>query len=190
MNEKRIIKSLTQGDTHALQEVYLQYRQPFRLWMKAKFPAVEVEVIEDVFSDVVLDFYENIKRGKYSKQAALKTYLFTMGRNKVINIVKKRSMHNTKEHEIITEVEQRATINPIVEQQKSEQHEVVQTMMNQLCDDCRQVLTNFYYHKMSMEEISKKMGYKNANVAKSKKNVCYKKLRKLIQEKFSKADFF
>jgi RNA polymerase sigma factor (sigma-70 family) len=160
------------------------------LWIKAKFPAVEVEVIEDVFSDVVLDFYENIRRGKYSKQAALKTYLFTMGRNKIINIVKKRSMHGSKEPEIITDVERRSTINPIAVQQKNEQHEVVKAMMNELCDDCQKVLTKFYYHRMSMDEIAQEMGYKNANVAKSKKNVCYKKIRKLIQERFSKADFF
>ncbi len=190
MNEKRIIQSLTQGNTHALQEVYLEYRLPFRLWVRSKFPNVEAELIDDVFSDVVLDFYENIKRGKYSKQAALKTYLFTMGRNKIINIIKKRSMHFTKEPEIISGVEERSTINPILEQQKNEQEEVVKTMMNELCEDCQQVLTKFYYHKMSMEEIAEKMGYKNANVAKSKKNVCYKKLRRLIQEKFSKADFF
>lgn len=190
MNEKRIIESLNAGETKALQEVYHEYRQPFRLWIKSRFSSVNVETIDDVFSDVVLDFYENVKRGKYSPTASLKTYLFTLGRNKIINIVKKKAMHYTKEHQIIAEVEERTTVNPFQEQQKNEQHTVIQEAMKSLCDDCRNILTNFYYHGLSMNEIADKMGYKNSDVAKSKKNVCYKKLKKQVQELYSKTDFF
>ncbi len=190
MNEKKIIKSLTEGNTKALQEVYHHFRQPFLLWVKTKFQYVDVDTINDVFSDVVLDFYENVKRGKYSQQASLKTYLFTMGRNKLINLVKRKSMQLTKQPEIISEVEERSTINPMREQQKNEQFDIIQKKMLELCDDCRNVLTEFYYNRSSMNEIAQKLGYKNANVAKSKKNVCYKKLRKLIQESYSKTDFF
>ena len=68
MDEKRIINALTNGDTKALQKVYHQYRQPFRLWVKTRFSSVQVETIDDIFSDVILDFYENVRNGKYSQK--------------------------------------------------------------------------------------------------------------------------
>ena len=190
MNEKRIISALTNRDSDALKEVYHHYRQPFIMWSSARFSQVDKTVIEDVYSDLVLDFYENIRKGKYKKQASIKTYLFTLGRNKLINITKKSAMHYKKEIDIISELEERTTINPIRQQQLGENNEIIGGKMKELCSDCQNVLTLFYYHNLSMNEIAQKMGYKNANVAKSKKNVCYNKLKKLIQAAYSKADFF
>ena len=104
MNEKRIISALTNGDSDALKEVYHHYRQPFIMWSSARFSQVDKTVIEDVYSDLVLDFYENIRKGKYKKQASIKTYLFTLGRNKLINITKKSAMHYKKEIDILSEM--------------------------------------------------------------------------------------
>jgi RNA polymerase sigma factor (sigma-70 family) len=190
MNEKRIISALTDGDSDALKEVYHHYRQPFIRWSSARFSSMDRAVIEDVYSDVVLDFYENIRKGKYQKQASLKTYLFTLGRNKLINIAKRSAMQSSKESEIISDLEERTTINPILEQQSDENNNIVHNKMKELCGDCQQILTLFYYHNLSMAEIAEKMGYKNSNVSKSKKNVCYNKLKELLQEAYSKADFF
>lgn len=190
MNEKKIISALTKGDTNALKEVYHHYRQPFILWSAARFSHLDKTVIEDVYSDLVLDFYENIRKRKYKKQASLKTYLFTLGRNKLINITKKNAMHYNKESDIISNLERRTTVNPVREQQLGEHNAIVKEMMRGLCSDCQKVLTLFYYHNLSMNEIAEKMGYKNANVAKSKKNVCYNKLKKMMKAAYSKADFF
>lgn len=190
MNEKSIIQALQQGETTALQEVYQEYRQPFLYWARGKFARLDQTIIEDAYSDLVLDFYENLQNGKYSHQATIKTYLFTMGRNKLINITKKQALHYTKQTEIIADVEQRTAINPILSQQENENSNILQTVMKEMCEDCRNVLTLFYFHNLSMEKIAKKMAYKNANVAKSKKNVCYQKFKKLMQAAYEKVDFF
>lgn len=190
MNEKSIIHALQQGDTTALQAVYQEYRQSFLYWARGKFAQLDQTIIEDAYSDLVLDFYENLQNGKYSHQAAIKTYLFTMGRNKLINITKKQALHYVKQNEIIAEVEQQTIINPIRKQQENENSDILQSVMKEMCEDCRSVLMLFYFHNLSMEKIAEKMDYKNANVAKSKKNVCYQKLKKLMQAAYEKVDFF
>ena len=47
---------------------------------------------------------------------------------------------------------------------------------------CREVLSYFYYEKRSMQEIAKLTGLANKQVAKNKKSLCLKLLRKMIGE--------
>ncbi len=190
MTEKQTIKALTDGDTQVLKQVYHKHQAPFMAWIRGKYPTVKEAVLEDVYSEAVLDFYENIARGKYKHRAAIKTYLFTLGRNKVVNIINKSITHANKESDIIKDVEQRTIVNPEQEQYENENAHIIKDLMGQLCKDCRKVLTLFYYNEQSMVEIAKKMGYKNANVAKSKKRDCFKKIAKLAQAQYQKADFF
>ena len=190
MNERQVIKQLRNRNTQALKLVYDKYRTAFINWAGAKYSNVGRVVIEDVYSEAILDFYENVVKDKYRRQSSLKTYIFTLGRNKLVNIIKKRIVHQTKEPEIIIETENRAIMNPEGAHFISENAKIVKELMNELCNDCREVLTLFYFHELSMSKIAEKMGYKNANVAKSKKNVCFKKLAKLVQKKYTKADFF
>lgn len=190
MTEKQIIKALKARDTQVLKEVYNKYQAPFMSWVRAKYPTVNVVVFEDVYSEAVLDFYENIIKGKYKHSAAIKTYLFTLGRNKVVNIINKKITHSNKEGDIIKSIEHRTIVNPEQEQYENENAHIIKNLMHQLCNDCQKVLTLFYFHEHSMVEIAEKMGYKNANVAKSKKRDCFKKIAKLAQEQYEKADFF
>ena len=190
MTEKQIVNELRQGNTKVLKQVYNHYKDPFVSWAGMKYNTVARVVLEDVYSDVVLDFYENVTKGKYKRRASIKTYLFTLGRNKIVNIINKKITHKNKETDLIGIVESNSIINPETEQHLTENATIIKDLMNQMCTDCRKVLTLFYFHELSMQKIAEKMGYKNANVAKSKKRECFKKLEKLAQQQYEKADFF
>ncbi|MFT6937978.1 MAG: RNA polymerase sigma factor (sigma-70 family) [Saprospiraceae bacterium] len=113
-----------------------------------------------------------------------------MGEIKIVNIIQKKITHQNKTNEIIIQEEGRAIANSEAEQRKNEQAEIIKALMSQLCKDCRQVLTLFYFHENSMKEIAEKLKYKNANVSKTKKRECLKQLMTLAKEKYQKADFF
>ena len=130
------------------------------------------------------------KSNKYKYSASIKTYLFTLGRNKIVNIIQKKITHQRKTDEIVIQEESRTTVSPEATQRQNEQAAVIKVLMSQLCENCRNVLTLFYFHEQSMKEIAEKMNYKNANVSKTKKRECFKKLMKLAKEKYSKTDFF
>lgn len=190
MTEKQLIQELHGRNTMALKQVYQKHREPFIAWASGKFPTVETVIIEDVYSEAVVDFYENILKKKYKHSASIKTYLFTLGRNKIVNIIQKKITHQRKTSDIIIQEENRTTVSPEAEQRKNEQAAVIKALMSQLCEDCRQVLTLFYFHEHSMKEIAKKMNYKNANVSKTKKRGCFKQLMELAKDKYHKSDFF
>ncbi|NJN77223.1 MAG: sigma-70 family RNA polymerase sigma factor [Saprospiraceae bacterium] len=91
---------------------------------------------------------------------------------------------------IIIQEENRGIANPEAEQRQNEQAEIIKTLLSQLCEDCQQVLTLFYFYEYSMKEIAEKLNYKNANVSKTKKRECLKQLMTLAKEKYQKTDFF
>lgn len=190
MTEKELVQELKQRNTNVLKQVYQKHKDSFKAWASGKFPTVETETIEDVYSEAVIDFYENILKKKYKHSASIKTYLFTLGRNKIVNIIQKGITHQRKTDEIIIQEESRATVSPEATQRQNEQAAVVKALMSKLCKNCRQVLTLFYFDELSMKEIAEEMNYKNANVSKTKKRDCFKKLMKLAKEKYSKTDFF
>lgn len=190
MNEKQVISELKKRNTKILKSVYETYQPMFLSWAGKKYASLSPVIIEDVYSEAVIDFYENIIKGKYKHHSSIKTYLFTLGRNKLVNIIKHKMMHQSKEEKIIGITTTRMEISPERENQKNEHIAIVKKMMDELCQDCRKVLTSFYFHDKSMNEIAEEMNYKNANVAKSKKNLCFKKLQKLTKQLYAKADFF
>jgi hypothetical protein len=52
---------------------------------------------------------------------------------------------------------------------------IFQRHFNELCEDCQKVL-RLYFNKVSLEEISEIMGYKNVRIARDKKYRCKQNL--------------
>jgi DNA-directed RNA polymerase specialized sigma subunit len=58
--------------------------------------------------------------------------------------------------------------------------EIIKYVFSVASDNCKQILTLFYYDKKSMEEIAQELGYKNADTVKSKKNRCISQISERI----------
>ena len=64
------------------------------------------------------------------------------------------------------------------------EHEItiVSRIMESLSERCKEILTLFYFHGQSMQEIAERLGYGSDTVVKSKKYKCLKELRKRVLE--------
>jgi DNA-directed RNA polymerase specialized sigma24 family protein len=62
-------------------------------------------------------------------------------------------------------------------------------MVEQLDENCRKLLTLFYFEALDMEQIALRMGYNNADTAKAKKYQCFKRLEGKVKAQFNKEDF-
>jgi len=154
--------------------VYRQYRNEFISWGQRNFN-VRDEQLKDVFQDVVIDFHENVVSGKLTElSSSLKTYLFQLGKNKLINLVhREKRITYGFDPELIKGQEQSDYMN---EEDRLYKLEQVKAAIEKLPDDCQQVLKLYYFNEYDMESIAREMGYKNADTAKSKKSLCMKKL--------------
>lgn len=60
----------------------------------------------------------------------------------------------------------------------------IQSLLHQLGDPCKSLLTMYYFNRFSMAEIAERLDYASADVAKNKKSLCMKKLKALFKKQF------
>jgi RNA polymerase sigma factor (sigma-70 family) len=64
--------------------------------------------------------------------------------------------------------------------EKESQLDLMTNSMDSLGEPCKTLLYDFYIHKQSMETISEKFGYTNADNAKNQKYKCLQRLKKIF----------
>jgi RNA polymerase sigma factor (sigma-70 family) len=72
-------------------------------------------------------------------------------------------------------------LSPLEALMEDERTGALASAMERLGDPCRAILLLYYYEEMSMEEIARRMGFANADTAKSKKYQCKKALERLVK---------
>jgi RNA polymerase sigma factor (sigma-70 family) len=190
MDDEKIISDLKNHDMSALQYIYQEYRREFTKWASYKY-TIDIEQAQDVFSEAVIDVYNNVIREKYKKSetASLKSYLFEVGKYKIVNILSTERISGTRLKMMANQ--QDKTVNNIFEQNKNQEIvNKVKELMELLDIKCRKVLTLYYFHCLSMEEIAREMDFKNDDVAKNKKLKCFRRIQQLAIERYDKTDFF
>ncbi len=108
---------------------------------------------EDVANDCFL--YIAIHKNRYdSRKTSLKTYLYTIGRSKALNFIKKRERKKTYNLDDYQDLpSQIESADDRVE--KIERNQILYEAIALLPDEMQTVIYLFYFESMSYEEISK-----------------------------------
>lgn len=183
----KLVSDLQAGNQHRLREVYEAYRKPFLMWAISRFRCPEEEATE-VYQDLILAFYENVMNGKVNTlNSKLQTYLFGIGKFILLKQIEK-GKRLTELGEDSLDIAIPTDQLPGYETEQEERSDTMMAAINQLGDNCRDLLIHVYYHRLSGEIIADRLGYKNPDVVKSQKARCMKKLRTLVQNTFSRED--
>jgi RNA polymerase sigma factor (sigma-70 family) len=177
-----IISDIKAGNQDRLVELYKLYRDEFIKWICYNNACSEDEA-KDAFQEAIIIFYQNIHEGKITElTSGVKTYLFSIGRFKVLNGIKKTQRLVTFDR--VPEINvMEPTENPIDDSHNEEYNqETIKKYLSLQCEDCQKVLKMFYFEGLDMKTIAEKMGYKNSDVAKKKKYECFKKLAVMVRQ--------
>lgn len=149
-------------------------RDEFIQWSAKNYSASSAQA-KDAFQEAILDFHQNVIHGKLTElSSSLKTYLFQIGKHKLLNILKKdrRMTYNDALHMI-----NHGEVDIFMEEEnKAYTQEQISKAIEKLPEDCQKVLNLFYFKEYDMDSIAREMNYKNSDTAKSKKSVCMKNL--------------
>ena len=181
MSENDVIARIKTGDERELGTIYEKYRQEFISWIIRTY-SCNIEEAKEVYQLAIMIFYENIINGRLTTMtSSIKSYLFAIGKNKMLEQKKfaTRFTHNMdgtmdlmNEDQPTEDVEKQETTLKLVEH-----------CMHLLGEPCRGLLEMYYYHKKSMTDIAKSLGYKNTDTAKNQKYKCMKRLKKIFEER-------
>ncbi|MBL4707005.1 MAG: sigma-70 family RNA polymerase sigma factor [Flavobacteriales bacterium] len=130
---------------------------------------------QDVFIEGITEVVFNIKNNRFRNDSPLSTYLY-----KICRLIWFQKFRSKKVSHFNQEISDKDTLSIQLNLEYSNQKEVLNSVLSQIGENCKRVLT-FWSEGFSMKEIQKKMEYASAQVAMNKKNKCLTTLRELIK---------
>lgn len=172
-------------DNQATNRIYSELRAGFFAYIHVAVQLITEEELEEVYNDSFLALCNNISSGKLqSLTCSLQTYINQIGRNKAISLL--RTKDNTTElpdYEIgfpNSGFDMADDDETDVEMQE----EVYRIVQEFDCDKCRKILFGFYWQHLSLETLAQLIGARSADVVKTEKSRCMKRLREKVKEVF------
>jgi len=166
---------LRNDDKKALEEVYTLYKAMFVNY--ASRYNLTKESILDIYQDSVIAMYQNfVIKQTILENATIKTYLFGIGKHKILDAIKDQKVVQALPKEAIDTITE-VTIEDV---QPSQEQHLLAIHFNRMGKSCQEVLKLFYYRGFSIKEIVAHTHYKDENTVKSHKSRCLKKLTALI----------
>ena len=166
---------ILQNDDIVLAAMYREY-----------YPATEKYVIQnsgttddakDIFQEAFLILWRNIQLKKFipENRQSLGAYVFSVSKNKWISYLRSAKQ---RQHVSIE-----ADAAGLLADTGEEQLYIIEIVKNiqKLGGNCRELLTSFYYKKMTMVKIAGQFGWTEAT-AKNNKYRCLEKLRNLVKD--------
>jgi RNA polymerase sigma factor (sigma-70 family) len=200
LNDQEIISKIKENSV-ALGMVYKKCKSSaIQFLRKMNYQSNERIDIEDIFQDAIIVLYENIiyKDFVLASNTSLQTYLNSVCRNQLLKKISKNNSVELNENKGIDEDDQEDAMkfNPLItdtldefEDIKEKQFNAIEKALEKIKlagGHCYELLTLFWYHKKSMNELSEVFGYSNADNTKNQKARCQKRLEKLTFELMNK----
>jgi RNA polymerase sigma factor (sigma-70 family) len=174
------IEGLRSGDNQILTALYKKY---FLIVLKFIVNnSGSEEEARDIYQETIVVLYENARKSSFVLTCQLQTYIFSVAKRLWLKQLKKNGRTYLLKEEDENEL---ADVSSDLTDylQKERDIEQMRDSLQNLGEPCATLITDFYVHRLSMEEISEKFGYTNADNAKNQKYKCLQRLKKHFFEK-------
>ncbi len=144
----------------------------------------QISNAEDVFQEAFFAFWKKICTGKFcpNSRPEMEAYLFTAARNKWIDEMRLASRNGTISlNETFIQVEDDQSLLDTENEEREYKLNITLKAFENLGKDCKALLTQFYYNKVSLKEIAQNLNIEETS-AKNKKYRCIQKLKELAKQ--------
>ena len=174
-----------QSENTAIKFLYFKY-YPKVEWYILKNGGTKAEVA-DVFQDSMIVLYNRIKQDSTPLQSSAWTYLYSVCRNTWLKKLRTRDR--------TVSITEKSTLIPVEADYhelliKQERATFIQETLKHLKKDCVTILLFYYFDKLPMKIIAKKMKLSSEQIAKNKKYNCLKAIKKSVLAKFKNIQNF
>lgn len=171
------LQDLLKDSNNAFERLYTAYKDDFLAFAKT-FSLKDDEII-DIYQEAFLSFYENLLKGKITDfTSSIKTYIFSIGKFKIYEHLRKTSKLKVIDAPINDDV----TIDALDLNNDvlTEREQLVKANFEKLGRQCQQILELFYFKGKTLKDIKTIENYDNTDVVKSQKSRCLRKLKQLV----------
>lgn len=185
----KIISDDSRASEHelAFTDFYNRYRDSFYGFMRSKYKG-DNDVIYALYDEACLVIKD---RRKFDipeddvHKFSLKTFLFTVGRNKLIDLIRQNKRNVAFIDNLIYNTDDTDYGVQQYSSEESDENEerfaIIRRAVNAMTEPCNTILTLFYWDNKSGKEIADICGYSNEDSAKTQKSKCMSKLKVYIK---------
>ncbi|MEM7105657.1 MAG: sigma-70 family RNA polymerase sigma factor [Bacteroidota bacterium] len=165
---------LRSDDKKALEFIYVTYKSEFLSY--AKKYGLNAYYATDLYQDAIIAMRYNFVNSKLElKSSSIKTYLFGIGKYKILKKLKKDKML------LDIQIEEEYSQITLDEFTPSSRSIALSKYLDSISESCRKILELFYYRNLTIDEIVQITSYKDGNTVRSHKSRCLKRLRSLFK---------
>src|SRR6185437_14708871 len=177
MKDSEIVEKIKRGDETALDYLYKKnYKMMVKMIVKNNGSEDEAK---DIYQDALIVVWQKVQGHDFALTSKLSTFLYSICQNLWRKELERKARHSNEE----------VNKSEIFDIDRKERIEIVNKCIEDMGDTCRKILTYYYFDNLSMNDIADKMGFANADTAKTKKYKCKQELDKKIKSLYTASDF-
>lgn len=176
-DDAHILEGIRRGDEDALVTLFRSNRRPITTYILRN--SGTMDDAEDMLQEALVVLWERVRAGRYELTAKLDTFVFATVRNLWLRRLSRSRRESPSV--IDTDAYPAGDASPLDLLVESEEAAVVRDALSRLGEPCRTLLILFYWEEASMDDIAVRLGFANADTAKSKKYQCKKALERLLK---------
>jgi RNA polymerase sigma factor (sigma-70 family) len=173
--DSEFLEGLRTGNEAALKALYKKY---YNIVLKIVVNnSGSSEAAQDVYQETIIVLFENAQKPGFVLNCQLQTFIYSIAKRLWLKQLRNNShltkLNNESEEELVDVSEE---MNEHL--RKEEALQKMGRSLEELGEPCKTIITDFYIHRLSMDEISEKFGYTNSDNAKTQKYKCLQRLKK------------
>jgi RNA polymerase sigma factor (sigma-70 family) len=182
------IKSSVPTDSEVIIGILNDSKDSLNQLYKGYFPMVLQLVLtnngnedeaKDIFQESIIVLYKKVKSGSFELNSKLKTFIYAVCHRLWLKRLNQKSRHinsDLVDFENLESVDEDIALH----EEKDAQFRQMDYALQQLGEPCKTIIEDYYIQSRSMQDISEKFGYTNADNAKTQKYKCLQRLKKLF----------
>jgi len=179
-NESDLIEGLRNENPEVISYVYQNYkRRAFKVVLSNSGNETEAE---SLFHDALIVLIENIRAEKFKGDSEVATYLTGILKFKWLNELRKRGKEVKRNADYLDDIKAIEEEDVDLKNIEESQYQMLESSMSELNEDCRKLLTAYYYKNEKLKEIALEMEYTESFV-RIKKLRCMNALKSIIEKK-------
>jgi RNA polymerase sigma factor (sigma-70 family) len=181
MDDNEILRRIKEDDPRVISTVYRKYHGEFINFVRKGFPKLNRESAEDAYNECFQALYRNVKQGKLvSLKCELKTYLFQIGKYKVVDELNRRTKSGNNKNIEYLPPEEMLDLDYFEEKDvQTKKTRLLDEVVSKLTDPCKSLLILFWYQEKSDKEIVASTAYGSTETVKNQRSRCMKTLKKI-----------
>jgi RNA polymerase sigma factor (sigma-70 family) len=179
LTDDELLAGLANGSDSALTQLYKRYF-PTVLHLVVTNSGTEDDA-KDVFQEAMVVLFEKVSAGSLELNCQLKTYLYSVSRRLWLKQLAGRGRSGFGGGDFMIGEWAEAVETDLADHEAhNAQFDLMNESLERLGEPCRTLLEDFYIRHLTMQDITEKFGYTNADNAKTQKYKCLMRLKKLF----------